>query len=248
MILQLAIFQAGQKRLSVLQEQKDFLRSIEIFMQHVILKKTKEWVAINRMLLEIYQISGFLFAIKDMNNVSITDIPKNTFSICYSNLNNLLLFSGNIFRIYAITEINKIVNPDSYPQSVTLFSFMNEFYPDKNSEQWKKFGEWKKKTKSIRGKINKARMKFSSHLDKNSIHGNIFFDLSAEKIDDFIKDTFVFFNFLYITEDVLKKSFNKEINPGLVQKEPLDVAEKWRNIMMHRIISLQQCCLEKDKK
>jgi len=202
-------------------------------------KKSKEWISLNRALVESYQICGFISATKDVGNESPIDLLRSTIMpSCQSYFNEFLLFCGNIFRVYGLTEINKIVNSD--PQSVTLFSFINEFYPDKNSEEQKWFGKWKKDTKNTRDILRTARNEFASHLDKESFHSDKYFGLYLEDIEDMIKRTLEYFDFLYDNDIYLKNSFNSEINPGLSQK-PSRVAETWRNIAIKRIESLKDC-------
>ncbi len=188
-------------------------------------EKKSEWIEIIDSMLNMYQISGFFYTMEK--------------KFKKSNLNDFLMFSGNIIRVYSVTELNKIVNPDG--KSLTIYSFVDDAY-SKGSDQWKEFSKWKKETKTIREKIKKARNKYTSHLDRDSFSQEENFDLSIEEFDTLIKKTFHFLDYLYDNNSNLKKEFDEKINPGIFSSKPSELGKKWRKIMISRIMSLDKCC------
>ena len=199
-------------------------------------KKEVEWLHLNRSLLDVYEISGFIFATKEAGNETSQELYAKCIMPSYKDeFDNFLLFSKNIFISYAITEIHKIINPDSFQQSITLFSFIKEYFSDKNSKESKNFYKWKKENRKIRKKIELARKKYSAHSDSESIHGNIYFDLGVEETDAFIQKTFLLFDYLYINNSDLKNIFDKEINRVGTKLKPSETAEGFKKIMLKRI-------------
>lgn len=206
-------------------------------------KKKAEWIWLSRSLLETYSVSGFISATRYLEEEKIEDnsfLFRFLFPNCSGCLDDFFIFSGTIFRMHAIIELNKIINNDCHCQSITLFSFVRNYY-GKNSEQFKKLSEWKKKFEKIRVKIEKARNEILAHLDSESIHGEVNFELYAEDVDSFIKEIFILFDYLYYNDMDLKNSFDTEIDPGL-NRIPSEVGESHKEIQFERVNHLKTCC------
>lgn len=194
-------------------------------------EKVKEWIHINRSILEAYEIFVFLLATEDNLTKQKDKI------ILFDHLTDLFYFFSNIGRVHAISEMGKIIDPDG--KSVSLFSFINKFFKKEN-EIFSEFSKWKKDTKKIRKIIIDARNRFSAHIDSDSFHQDENFGLYIEDVDIFLKKTINFLDFLYERDRVLKINFDQQVCPASPRGEkPSDAAKSWKTIMENRIKYLQ---------
>lgn len=190
-------------------------------------KKVKEWIHINRSILESYEIFVFISATEEEL------IEKKDKIILFDHLADLFYFFSNIGKVHAISEMGRIIDPDN--KSVSLFSFINKFYKE-DAGIFLKFNEWKADTKKIRRIIIDARNRFSAHTDSNSFHQDENFGLYLEEIDTFLIKTINFVDFLYENDEILKISFNEQICQASSRGEkPSNIARDWKKIMENRI-------------
>lgn len=194
-------------------------------------EKIKEWIHINRSLLEIYEIFVFLLVTEEKLTKEKDEI------LLFDHLTDLFYVFSNIGKVYSISEMAKLIDPDN--NSISLFDFVGKFYKSEE-DIVKEFRNWKRETNATRKIVLNARNRFSAHTDKDSFHQDENFGLYIDDVNKFILRTFSFLDLLYEKDEVLKTNFNKQICPATLGGEkPSNAANGWKITMAHRIKYLQ---------
>lgn len=194
-------------------------------------KKKEQWIYLNDNLLDTVEINVFhsIFIPKD-NEISMETIIR------MNNLEEMFLFFSNFSREYLITHLAKIIDFDI--KAITIANFFNTIYPDKQGIEHAEFKKWKKATREIREKIRCARNRFSSHSDSESFHEKEFFGIYIEDVENFLKHTFVLFDYLYNKDAELQESFDNIIGKGLFP--PLSPSKLANNRRISRAKKIQR--------
>lgn len=201
-------------------------------------EKIDEWLHLNSTLLESVQISTFIsVTVPENNNLEDEHLLQ------MNRMEKLFLFFSNFSREYLTTHLAKIIDPDN--KSITIYNFFSEAGFYRQGFEYKAYKEWKKKTKSFCKKVQGARNRFSSHTDKASFHDKEYFGLYIEDCDEFLKETFEFFDILYDGDDTLKKSFDEIIGMGFYPKiKPSELAQTRKVSMAKDVLYLEKVSRE----